>query len=175
MSYPACLALLICSLVIVCCAGFLAFLNSALRKEQRPKFPTWTVALASVALITATVVLLEFRASQPQIVNSLALSAALLAGLSLKWLMETAARKKPTIHEGVLFRALLAAPIAVALFPTVFGSRPTPPGLLLWFLNGFFWLTLFGDLERLTTHEPVIIRRREPPTLPHDFRRPEVE
>jgi hypothetical protein len=99
----------------------------------------------------------------------------MLAGVCLKWLLEIAARKRITAHEGVLFRALLAAPIAVVLFPGVFGIRSSPMGLLLWGLNGFFWQAFFSDLERMMTKEPVVIRRREPPTLPYDFRKPETD
>ena len=175
MSYPACVALLICSLAVVSSAGFLPFLNSALRKEDRPKFPLWTVALATTALVIAVMFMLGLPRSQLQVINALSLSSALLAGICLKWLMEIGARKKLTMHEGVLFRALLVAPIAAALLPSVFGVRPTPAGLSLWFLNGFFWQALFSDLQRVMTSEPIIIRRREPPTLPYDFRKPTVE
>jgi hypothetical protein len=174
MSHPACISLLICSLAIVCAAGFLPFLNSELRKEHRPKFPVWTVGLALVAFLSSVYFLSRLRLSQTPIIDALALTASMLAGLCLKWMMETMAQKKSSIHEGVLFRALLAAPLALAVVPGVFGVRPTPTSLLLYFLNGFFWHTLFSDIERLMTKERVIIRRREPPTLPHDFRKPEI-
>ena len=75
---------------------------------------------------------------------------------------------------GILLGCLLVAPLALAVFPNLFGARVTPTALLLWFLNGFFWHTVFSDIERLMTKERVIIRRREPPTLPHDFRKPEI-
>ena len=175
MNHPACIALLICSLAILCIAGFLPFLHSELPKEKRPLFPLWTVALAAVALLDALLTLPRFRMTLPQITDALGLTTALLAGLCLKWMVETVAQKKFSLHEGVLFRALLVAPIVIALLPGVFGVRPTPMAVALWFLNGFFWHTLFSDIERLVASEPVVIRRREPPTLPYDFRKPKVD
>lgn len=175
MNHPACIALLICSLAILCIAGFLPFLNLELPKGKRPRFPLWTVILASLALLDALFTLPRLQPTPPQITDALGLTTAMLAGLCLKWMVETVAQMKFTLHEGVLFRALLVAPIAVALLPAIFGVRPTPGALSLWFLNGFFWHTLFSDLERLTTREPLIIRRREPPTLPYDFRKPKLD
>jgi hypothetical protein len=174
MSYPAALAFFVSALTIVSAACFLPYLNSALRREQRPKFPVWTVVAASLALFASLTVLLGPRGSQADIIGSLGLTTALLAGLALKWLMEIAAQKKPVFHEAVLFRAMLLAPLIIALVPQLFTFRPTLPGLLLWFLHGFFCHTLCSDLARVLTREVIIIRRREPPTLPHDFRKPEV-
>jgi hypothetical protein len=174
MSYPASLALLVCALTVIATAAFLPFLNSSLRKEHRPRFPLVSVAFAVIALSMSLPALFGTRGAQADIVGALGLTTALMAGLSLKWLLETAALKKPTVHEAVLFRALLVAPLAIAFLPRFFGVRPTPPTLLLWFLNGFFWHTVFSDVTRLMTDDPVIIRRREPPTLPHDFRKPEA-
>jgi hypothetical protein len=175
MRPPACIALLICSLAILCIAGFLPFLNLELNKEKRPRFPLWIVILASLAFLEALIVLARLQMSLPQITDALGLTTAMLAGLSLKWMVETVVQKKFSVHEDVLFRALLVAPVAIALLPGVFGVRPTPTVLFLWFLNGFFWHTLFSDLERLMTKEPILIRRREPPTLPYDFRKPKVD
>lgn len=175
MNHPACIAMLICSLAVLCIAGFLPVLNSESPKGNRPGFPRWAVILAAALLVNALVVLPRLGLALTQIINALALTTALLAGLCLKWMVETVAQKKFALHEGVLFRALLAAPIAVAIAPNVFGVQPGAMTLPLWFLNGFFWHTLFSDIERLLTREPVIIRRREPPTLPYDFRKPNVD
>jgi hypothetical protein len=175
MSFPAHLALLICSLAIVSIATFLPFLNSELLKRKRPKFPLWETALAVIVLTQSTWSMVHLPLAQFAVINGLWLTTALLSGLGLKWLMEAIARKQPVMQEAVLFRALLAAPLATALLPAIFGTRPTPGTLLLWFLNGFFWLTAFSDLDRLLTKDTVIIRRREPPTLPYDFRKPETD
>jgi hypothetical protein len=174
MSFPAHLALLVCSLAIVAIAGFLPFLNSTLPKRSRPKFPSWEVAIALIMLGQSTWSMLRLPLAQLPVAQALWFSAALVAGLGLKWMMEAIARKKPVIQEAVLFRALLAAPLMAALCPGIFGGRLTSGALLLWCLNGFFWQTAFSDLDRLWTKDAVIIRRREPPTLPYDFRKPEM-
>lgn len=174
MNHPTCIALLTCSLTVVCAAGLIPFLHSDLRKDKCPRFPVWTVVLAVITFSVSVNALSRLRLNQNQVLDSLPLIAALLGGLCLKWTMETVAQKRFSIHEDVLFRALLAAPLAVALLPKIFGSQLNATGLLLWGLNGFFWQTLFSDFERLLTRERVIIRRREPPTLPHDFRKPEI-
>jgi hypothetical protein len=175
MSHPACIALLICSLTVVSTAGFLPFLNSGLGKEQRSGFPTWTLVLAGLALVFSLAKLGGRNPNQNQLFDAVALTAAMLGGICVKWMMETVAQRKFTIHEAVLFRTLLVAPLAVAIAPQVFGVRASPAALSLWFLNGFFWHTLFSVFDRLFTKERVIIRRREPPTLPYDFRKPEID
>lgn len=175
MSHPPCIALLICSLTIVVAASFLPFLNSGFRPRHRAGFPTWTVVLALIATAASLARLMRIQLNQNQIIDAIGLTVAMLAGLCLKWLLETVAQKKLTIHEGVFFRALLAAPLALALLPGAFGIPPSPAIVLLWFFNGFFWHTLFSDIERLFAKERAVIRRREPPTLPHDFRKPEVD
>lgn len=175
MNHAACISMLICNLAILASAAFLPFINSDLRKEHRPQLPIWTVLLAAAGFLAAFLGLLRLRLTQPGIIDALSLTAALLGGVCLTWLMETWARREYTIHEAVLFRALLVAPIAAAIAPRVFGFRPTTIALTLWLLNGFFWHTLFSDITRLTCKQPVIIRRREPPTLPYDFRKPETD
>jgi hypothetical protein len=100
----------------------------------------------------------------------------MLTGVCFKWLCETIAQKKLVLHEAVLAKAMLIASLAVFLFGSrIFPARLAPGAFVLWFLNGYFWHAVFSDIERITTPEKLLIRRREPPTLPYDFRKPEIE
>lgn len=174
MSYPGIIALLVCSLGVILSSFALQFINSALPEKDRPGVPAWVLAVALFLFCAAACALRTSRFADGQLFVSINLTACLLAGIFSKWLCETVAQKKPVGHEAVLAKALIVAPLAVILLGGIFTARYRSGAFVLWFLNGYFWHALFSDLERIATPEKLVIRRREPPTLPHDFRKPEI-
>jgi hypothetical protein len=174
MNNPVVISVFICSLAVTLSAGFIPFLNADLPVKIRPKFPVRTSILALLIFAGSGFGVATLRANQTQIFDILWLTSAMIGGLCLKWLLESLALKKPSMQEGVLFRALLAAPFAAASLPDLFRPQADGSQLLLWGLNGFFWHAFFSDLARLLAKEQVVIRRREPPTLAYDFRKPDI-
>jgi len=175
MSYPGTVALLICSFGVVVVAITLPYVTAGLRESDRSGISLWSV-LAGLALLCAAGLRLRgFNPPPAHVTTALLLNVALLCGIFMKWGLETIAQKKPTIHEGVLVWTLLAAPVSILAGGGIYGGGANARAILLWFLTGWFWHTLFSDVERLLTKEKILIRRREPPTLPYDFRKPEGE
>lgn len=173
MSYPGTIALLICSFGMVTTALALPYITAGLRKNEHGGISLWIV-LAGLALLCVAVWRLRgFNAAPGQVTSALMLNVALLSGILMKWGLETIAQKKPTIHENVLGWTLLAAPLSILAGGSIYAGGISSRAILLWFLTGWFWHTFFSDVERLLTKEKIVIRRREPPTLPHDFRKPE--
>ena len=158
----ACLAL--CALVVVALWTFLPFVTANGRESQRIAIPVWA-AVAGVCLLFVALYGLRVReATSDQVARAVAVSSALLGGVFLKWLCDLFARKPASLHERTLVKALLVAPLVPLACGSVFAATSFSPRLmLLWFANGFFWQTVFGDLERMRERERVIIRRREPP------------
>lgn len=174
MNYPGSFCLLVGSAAVLFVALALPYMTANLREPERTRIPVWAFVAALVLLGFAWLRLRAVNPTQFQLINALALTTVMLAGICVKWLMETVAQKKVALHESVLCGTLLVAPLAIVFSGRLFPSNPAPGGLLVWFLNGYFWHALLSDIERLMTRERIIIRRREPPILPHDFRKPEI-
>lgn len=165
-------ALLASSFAVLGLAAALKLVAMASAEKNPPRLPLPFVVMASIVFGTVSYRLEAIDLAPSQMVTALTLTVVLLGGILLKWAMETIAQKKFVLHEKVLAMALLVAPLTTALLPAFAG----PLGLrtiLLWMLTGYAWHSLLSDIERIVACEPVIIRRREPPTLPYDFRRPQ--
>ncbi|HET7534898.1 MAG TPA: hypothetical protein VFJ90_00490 [Candidatus Didemnitutus sp.] len=176
MNYSGAVALLVCSTGVVLSALALQFINTTLHENERIRLPSWLVVIALLFAGVAIYALRSFSFPDGRFVGTLALTAVMLAGVGFKWLCETVAQKKLVLHEAALARALLVAPlIVVCLGDSAFAPQIKLGAFLLWFLNGYFWHTLFSDIERITTRERVVIRRREPPIPPRDFEKPNIE
>lgn len=174
MNYPGYFCLLVCSVAVVVIALALPFVTARLPESERKEVPIWAV-LAGVTFGTYSA--LRVAAASPgydRFFYSFVLTSILLCRIWVKWLMESVAQKKLLIREVTLCGSLLAAPLlnvaSIRLFPSIL----TPAICLFWFFNGYFWYALLNDLERIVIRERAPIRRREPPTLPYDFRKPEA-
>lgn len=176
MHYPGIIALLVSSFGVVVTAFVLQFMNSALPQKERYHTPAWIIIVALLLFGVALLGLRRMAGGDGQILIGFALTATMLAGNYFKWVCETIAQKKLVLHESVLAKSMLAAGLSVVLFGgPLFAPRYLPGAFLLWFLNGYFWHALFSDIERVTARERIVIRRREPPTLPYDYRKPTIE
>jgi hypothetical protein len=166
MSYAGLVCLATCSLGAVMLGAILPFITAGPRESDRRQLPLWLM-LTAFGWLTASILLLRERAvREPQLWQGMLATVILLAGIFSKWIIDIAARKPIALHERTLAKSLLVAPLAPLLWSTAFNSYPAPRFLLLWFVTGFFWQTVFGDLERLVEKERVIVRRREPPLPP---------
>lgn len=177
MSYHGAVALFVCSLSVVLSSFALQFISSALPERDRGRgVPAWLLATAVFLLVVVVWAASSSRVANGAAFPSLSLTAVMLAGVFCKWLCETIAQKKYVLHESVLAQAMLVAPLMVVWFGHgVFTANLTPATFVLWFLNGYFWHAFFSDIERITTREKIVIRRREPPTLPYDYRKPTID
>lgn len=164
MIYAGFVCLALCALAVVALWTFLPFVTATAREAQRIAIPGW-IGVAGLGLLFVAVYGLRGReATNDQVARAVAVSSALLGGVFLKWVFDLLARKPAALHERTLVKALLVAPLVPLVCGPVFAATALSPRLvLLWFANGFFWQTVFGDLERMRERERVMIRRREPP------------
>ncbi len=162
MNYPALVSLLICSLAAALLAGCLPYLTLDLRSSQQMKIPRTLLALAVVATVLAV---LQLRTETPlalQAARATSLSALLIGGIALKWVLEVIAQRKLRLHETTLLSSLLIAPLTLLVAKTWFPGMSASTDEFLWFFSGFFWCALLCDSQRIFVREAPIIRRREP-------------
>jgi hypothetical protein len=158
------IAFLVCGCVVILLAGVLPFLWVGLRPNERGRLPWGAVILAAVFVLRGTSHLRLLDAGDSRVNVALLLTAAMIVGIFVKWIVEVVTVRPFALHETALIYSLLLAGATVVLFgPAVFSARLTAPMLLLWFANGFFWQTVCADVVRLRTRERAIVRRREPP------------
>jgi hypothetical protein len=164
MTYPGLVCLALCSLAVVALWIFLPFITADGREHQQIKVPHWVGVVGFAVLLGAILALRERPAANDQVARAVMLSSALIGGIALKWAFDLFARKPHALHERTLIKALLVAPLVPLVWGAVFAASVATPRLaLVWFANGFFWQTIFGDFERMRERERVIVRRREPP------------
>jgi hypothetical protein len=157
----------LCSLIALLVALAVPFITSDLRPAKRPSFSWGLAALAIVVLALSAFKLSRAALRQDEIFIALGVTTAMVAGVFTKWMMEVIADKPLALHEANLMRALLLAPLVVPIVgERVFAANLAPRTLVLWFANGFFWLTVVTDFVRLRTPERVIVRRVEPTAHP---------
>lgn len=174
MNYSGHFCLLVCSIAVVVIAFAWPFITAHLPESERRDVPIWAVL---GGLTFATYSGLQVRAIDPgydRVLYSFILTSVLFFGVFVKCLFELVAQKKLLLREAPFCGSLLAAPLLNIVGPKLFPGVPTPAVCLVWFFNGYFWYSLLSDCERMFIRESVIIRRREPPTLYSDFRKPEV-
>ena len=163
MTYPGAIALLLCSVSVMVIGAILPLLTAEQREPVRRHLPLWVWGAGAVFFLTALVAFRRAPASALDDITVVFAPASMLLGLALKWFLDLLARKPYDLHAATPAKALLFAPWVPVLFANAFGSVSSPRSLLLWFANGFFWLTVVGDFERMLEPEHVIVRRREPP------------
>ena len=163
MSYPGAVALCTCSASVLVVGAALPFMSAGLPEAERIKLPLWAWVGGLVFFLTALVGLRRADPLANEIAGAVTISGLLLAGVSLQWILDVFARKPLRLHAVTLAKALLVAPWVPLLLDRIFVASSSPGVLLLWFANGFFWQTLFGDLERMFEKERVIVRRVESP------------
>jgi hypothetical protein len=162
MSYASQVSLLLCTFVVVLTACALPFVNSGQRQTQCSPIPWGSVAVAALLLVLSTWWIRLHPASSDEIMHAVALTSALVGGVTLKWLLEILAHKPLMLHETSFMRSLIVAPLVVVLAgDRVFAINLAPRTLLLWMGAGFVCHTFVSDFVRMRTPERVIVRRVE--------------
>jgi hypothetical protein len=148
LSTPGVVEIGLSGLVIVLARGFRMMQGAPpAANTQNTPIRGWLVIGIILILLCAGGVT-TLRPTERELFVAFGIFITMLAGMFSKWLWDALLLPRFVLDDAPLMRALLVSPlVALGAWNTLTGA-PELHVLLLAYSNGFFWQTVFSDMQR---------------------------